>query len=378
MTGALKKINWITVVGFFVAIGVGSGILVFAGERPTLLIEALLESIFTGFGLGYTLYYATPLIFTGLSVALCFQCGLFNIGAEGQLHVGAIFLIAASVLFSWLPPPLSILVGCLAAGLGGALWGRIAGWLKAARGSHEVITTILLNFIASCVCSYFILYVFPDAKTQNPQTIGVGSAFSLWTLSDLLEPMGIRLFSGTPVNLTLLLAVLTAVVVSVFLSRTPTGFEMRAVGLSPHAARMNGISVTQNTVLVFTLAGALSGLVSVNEIMGYHHHLMDGFSPGYGFTGIAVALIAGNRPLGILGSAFLFGWLHNSARELEFLGDRSSKELAMVIQAILIACVVSPRLFKMTGAGFMRAFGGLFSSLSRNQLNLMERSRGTS
>lgn len=323
------------------ALMVASLILIVVGERPTLLAEALSHSLFTSFGLGYTLFYTTPLIFTGLAVAIPYRAGLFNIGAEGQLTWGAIAVVVGTRFFSFLPPPLGILAGILSAMLMGAAWGGLAGWWKAKRGAHEVIVTILLNFIAAGIVDYLLLYPFADPDVQAPQSLPIPAKFALPVLSDLFAKMGLTWFATTPVNFSLFLAVTLAILCHTLMKHTPLGFEMRVVGRNPRAAAFAGISVPKLTALAMAIGGAMAGLVGVNEVMGSRHAMVEGFSPGYGFTGIAVALLARAHPIGILGTALLFGTLHNSARELEFLSDHVSKELSMMLQAVLVAVAAS-------------------------------------
>lgn len=328
------------IYGCIFALSLGMVILALSGDNPMLLVEALSTSLFTGFGLGYTLFYSTPLIFTGLSVAVCFRCGLFNIGAEGQLYAGALGILLSSLLFPNAPGIIAIPLGLLAGALFGALWGGIAGVLKAKRGSHEVIVTILLNFVSMYLVNYLILYPLDDPNTQKPESLPLGAGYAMPLLSDF----GLGSFENTPVNLALFIGIATAFAIRYLLFSTPLGFEMRSVGYSPHASRVAGISVSRQTIFAFLLSGALAGMVGLNDVLGYHHRIVEGFSPGYGAAGIAVALLARNNPIGILFAAFLFGTLHNGARELEFLSERVTKELAYVIQAVLIAAVAAPAL----------------------------------
>lgn len=334
------------VLGLLFSVLACTCLLVAVGERPTVLLEAFHNTLFTDFGLGYTLYYATPLIFTGLSVALSYQCGLFNIGAEGQLYVGAMAIVVVATAFPTLPTLLAVPVGILAAAVAGGIWGGIAGALKAKRGSHEVIVTILLNFIAMSLVDYALLYPYRNTESQNTETVAVSEHYQIPLLSDILHHTGLEAFTHTPANVALFLAILTAIACQFFLFRTTYGYELRAVGKNPIASRFNGISVSKNTFLSLLLSGAIAGLVGVNEVMGNQHRVNEGFSPGYGFTGIAVALLARNNPIGILLSAFLFGALHNSARELEFLSERVNKELSLVLEGTLIAFIASDYLIE--------------------------------
>jgi len=310
------------------------------GESPAILWDATKATLFTPFGLGYTLYYATPLIFTGLAVAVAGHCGLFNIGAEGQLYIGAMAIVIVATKVPEIPFWLAIPLGALAGAAGAGLWGAIPGWLKAKRGSHEVIVTILMNFLAYCLVNYLVLYPFRNTEVQNPESLAIPRSFWIPSLQDT-----VGLFAATPVNLTLGLAILAALATYFFLYRTTVGFELRVVGRNARAARFAGISPERNLILAFALSGALAGGVGVNEVMGLQHHLTEGFSPGYGFTGIAVALLARNHPIAVLVSALLFGAIHNGAREIEFLSEKITKELAFVLQGILIACLAAESLF---------------------------------
>ncbi len=326
-------------------------LLLLLGEKTTVLWEALYNSCLTDFGLGYTLFYMTPYLFTGLGVAVCFQCGLFNIGGEGQLYLGAIAIVAVASVLPNLSPWFGIPLGILVAAGAGGTWGGIAGWLKAKRGSHEVIVTILLNFIAFAIVNYLILYQFDNPNSQSPETLDVGPGYRIASLSSLFGALGLSLFDSTPANVSLFIAIATAFAAYFFLFHTSRGFALRCVGKSIRASEFAGISVQSQTLLALALGGAFSGLVGINEVMGSQHKVIEGFSPQYGFTGIAVALLARSHPLGVIVSAFLFGVLQNSARELEFLSDKVTKELAVVIQAILIGFVAAQAVW---GKPFLR------------------------
>lgn len=303
--------------------------LLFSGENLSVLVDALNYTFFNPFGIGYTLFYTTPLIYTGLAVALCFHAGLFNIGAEGQLLIGAIAVTTLANTFpnlsSWIALPLCFVT----AGIFGGIWGLVPGYFKAKRGTHEVITTLLLNFIALFLTNYLILYPLKNPDSQAAETRVLPMAFQLDTLW----------FSTTPVNASLIFAILISVAVYVYLFRTPAGFELRTMGASPQAALFSGISISKRTISIFCLSGALAGLVATNDVLGNEHKLVEGFSPGYGFTGIAVALLAKNNPLGIIFSSLLFGSLQNFSRELEFFSENISREVSLLIQAFLIIII---------------------------------------
>ncbi len=323
----------------------GTLLLMVLGEKTSVLWEALFNVCCTDFGLGYTLFYTTPYIFTGLAVALCFQCGLFNIGGEGQLYMGAMAVVVVAQAFSSAPSWLAIPLGVGAAALAGGIWGGIAGWLKAKRGSHEVIVTILLNFLAIALVNYLILYPYDNPTSQSPESMEIPSAFTLPSLNTFFGFFGVTLFDSTPANVALFLAIGTALLCYFFLFHTSAGFALRSVGQNPTASRFAAISVSSQTIIATFVGGALAGLVGVNEVMGYQHKVLEGFSPQYGFTGIAVALLARSHPIGVIFSALLFGVLQNSARELEFLSEKVTKELAIVIQGVLISFVAAQALW---------------------------------
>jgi simple sugar transport system permease protein len=315
------------------ALGLALGLSVtwFAGENPWHVLTILARSAFgSGYDLGMSLFYATPLVFTGLSVAFAFHAGLFNIGAEGQLTLGALAAAAVGALWPAAPWPLAPVVALAAALLAGTVWGAIPGWLRARRGSHEVINTIMMNFIAAGLASYVALYLLKNPDSQNPETrpIGLGYRLGLWSM-----------FGGAPVSAALLLAIGAAGVVWLVLWRTPLGFEIRAVGQSESAARAAGIDAAKIRITALAVAGGLAGLVGVGEVLGNAGKFKVGFSPEYGFMGIAVALLGRNHPLGVLVAAFLFGALHKGTADLDLETEHVTRELSLVLQALIIISV---------------------------------------
>jgi ABC-type uncharacterized transport system permease subunit len=302
-----------------------------AGESPIRVIAILAHSALgSRFGLGYTLYYATPLLLTGLAVAIPYRAGLFNIGAEGQLVMGALATAAAGILWPTLPPILAVPLGFASALAGGALWGFIPGWLKARRGSHEVIVTILMNIVALSLANWFILNPLKDRASQVPETVTIGAGYHL----------GFHFLAGTPANVTLFVALLAAVALHLALTRSVWGFETAATGSSPSAARSAGVKTGRMQIVAMSLGGAMAGLVGVNEVMGQAFRLKDGFSPGYGYTGIAVALLGRGNPLGVIPAALFFGALHKGAADLDLDTERITRDLALVMQAVVILAVV--------------------------------------
>ncbi len=301
------------------------------GDSPMLVLKTLVKSsVGTREDLGMTLFYATPLIFTGLSVAIAFQAGLFNIGAEGQLMWGAMAAAIVGILGKHVPGLVAPLLGGLAAMIAGGIWGFIPGWLRARRGSHEVINTIMLNFIAIGVTSYLTLYHFKTEENQIPETAMVAPQFlfTKWTW-----------FGDTPLNSAFILALLTAVVVWILLWRTTLGYEIRAVGDNEEASRTVGIDSARIRMIAMSLAGAVAGMVGINEILGSAGKFKLGFSPEYGFMGIAVALLGRNRPLGVVCSALLFGALHKGAGALDMETEKVTRDFSEILQALIILTV---------------------------------------
>lgn len=294
-----------------------------------VFFQALSFTFLTPYGIGYSLFYTTPLIFTGLSAALCFQAGLFNIGAEGQLLWGSIAIVALASLFPDLPPALAFFSAAISAGVFGGIWAGVAGYLKATRQIPEVLTTLLLNFVAVFAINYLVLYPFKNPDSQSAESFVLPTPF--W-LNPIFSPT-------TPVNWSLPGAIFCAGLVYFILYRTAWGLEIRSWGINSRASQMAGISRLKTTVFVFVFSGALAGLVGLNEVLGNEHKLVEGFSSGYGFTGIAVALLARNHPLWVIPSALFFGVLQTFSHELEFYGDNISKEFSWILQALLILVV---------------------------------------
>jgi simple sugar transport system permease protein len=316
-----------------VALGLalGLGVTRIAGESPWHVLQILWKSAFgSSYDFGMTLFYTTPLIFTGLAVAVPFQAGLFNIGAEGQLTLGALAAAAVGALWPALPWPVAPVLATVAAILAGTVWGAIPGWLRARRGSHEVINTIMLNFIAAGLASYVTLYLLKNPDSQNPETRAIGAGY-------LIHQFGV--FGGAPVSLALPLAIVAAVLVWILLWRTVLGYEMRAVGQSEPAACAAGINSGRVRIIAMAVAGGLAGLVGVGEVLGNAGKFRLGFSPEYGFIGIAVALLGRNQPVGVVASALLFGALHKGAADLDLETEHVTRELSLVLQALIILSV---------------------------------------
>jgi simple sugar transport system permease protein len=322
-----------------VALGlaVGLGITWIAGENPWNILQILTRSALgSRYDFGMTLFYTTPLVLTGLAVAVPFQAGMFNIGAEGQLTMGALAAAAVGAVWPNVPWPLAPALAGGAAFIGGMCWGAIPGWLRARRGSHEVINTIMLNFIAAGLASYVTLYVLKNPDTQNPETRPIGAGYLIHQFA---------LFGGAPLSTALPMALAVAVLMSILLWRTVLGYDMRAVGQSEPAARAAGIDPGRIRIIAMALAGGLAGLVGVGEVLGNAGRFRLGFSPDFGFIGIAVALLGRNRPLGVVAAALLFGALHKGAGDLDLETDHVTRELSLILQALVILSVCADGLW---------------------------------
>jgi simple sugar transport system permease protein len=327
---------------------IGGLIVLAVGDSPKKVYLLLISGAFGLFdnlgnftldNWGYTLFQTTPLIFTGLAVALAFKCGLLNIGAEGQLYVGAFAAAWVGITFAKFPGFVLIPMAMIAAMGAGAVWGAIPGALKARFGSHEVINTIMMNFIAIGLISYLTQRFFKEPSDPIMQTAPIAEQAHIARFSTLLAPFGVNFPRYIPLNLSFLLALGAAFLVWVFLWRTKWGYEIRAVGSNPAAAEYGGVSVRKQIVLAMALSGALAGMVGVNEVLGYRYRYYHDFSPFYGFSGIAVALLGRNHPLGVVLAALLIGALNRGGLPVDIFTDKVSKDLVSVLQAIIILFV---------------------------------------
>ena len=287
-------------------------------------------------GLGYTLYYATNFVFTGLAVAVAFHAGLFNIGGEGQAYVGGlgIALVALYInpaLSAWIVIPLAISGGLLF----GALWAIIPGYLQAYRGSHVVITTIMFNFLASALMVYMLVHVLREVGNMTPESTNFPDVVWLPFVHDVFAGFGYNI-AKSPLNFSILVALFFSFLVWFFLWHTRWGFAIRATGKSNDAAIYGGINPKKIIVVTMCISGALAGLVGVNELIGVQHRLFLNFNYGYGFGGIAVALMGRNHPVGILIAAFLFGILYQGGAELDFELQNVSRDIVVVMQGLVI------------------------------------------
>ena len=337
MKAMLFRWPWLTAILSGLLVGLGAAAV--AGENPVHVLLVLLKaSGGTPYDLGMTMVYTTPLIFTGLSVAVAYRAGLFNIGAEGQLVLGGLAATAVALRLGDLWPAFAgssgvmgrivamLVCGLVAAAVGGST-GFVTGYLRARRGSHEVVTSIMMNFLAMALASWLVIEKLHSVDTQNPETRTVGNVFKAVEFSA---------FDGAPVTIWFLAGIAAAGLVAFLFDRTMIGFRMRAAGENPVAATVAGIDTGRQMIIALTLAGALAGLSGLGDILGGAGRFRLGFSSDYGFTGIAVALLAGGRPMAVVASALLFGALHKGALDLDFETDHVTRDLAMIIQGCVI------------------------------------------
>ena len=341
-TSTIELPAWIEVVlipllNIMLALVFAGLIILAIGENPVEAVGIMINGAF-GYdeAIGYTLYYTTNFIFTGLAVAVAFHASLFNIGGEGQAYIGGLGVgLVFLLLDKYLPGILLIPIGIAAAGLFGALWALIPAWLQAYRGSHIVITTIMFNFIAASLMVYLLVNILIMPGSMSPETREFDQAAWMPFMHEMLAPFGFEI-TRTPLNLSFILALICCVLVWVYIWKTRWGYALRTAGQSESAAIYAGIKPKRIIITTMCLSGALAGFVAVNEIMGVHHRLLLNFPAGYGFTGIAVALMGRNHPVGILMASLLFGVLYQGGAELAFEVPKITREMVVAIQGLII------------------------------------------
>jgi simple sugar transport system permease protein len=312
----------------------GAVILKLTGIHPAEAGRALFSGAFGDMeAIARTLEKATPLVFSGLAVALALKAGLFNIGAQGQLLLGAMIAAAAGFSCSFLPVYLQLPFAVVSGALAAAGYGAFQGWLKARSGAHEVITGIMLNYVAINLCDFFTKGPFMDRAFGNtiPRT------------PEILSACRLPVIHGLPVGF--FVAVFMAFMVFWFVTYTVKGFEMRTVGVNPTAARYSGMKPSHVIVLSMALSGALAGLGGTVETLGVLHRFQPGFNPGLGFEGITIALLARVNPLGVIPAALLLGALKAGAGMMQF-ETGASTEIIDVIQALMLFFLAADALFR--------------------------------
>ena len=308
--------------------------------NPKVIIEALRsqdsELMLKAFApILESLVATTPYIFGGLAVALGFKSGVFNIGAEGQILIGASASVFVGYAFTGLPAIIHIPLAILAGFIGGGIWGFIPGWLKAKTGGHEVINTIMMNYIAFYLNDWLLRGPMRREGTMQPVSPLIQTSAEL----PKLFPYPIRFHIG------FFIAILFIFLVYFFLYKTTWGLNLRMVGSNPRAAKYAGINVSNYTILAMTLSGAIAGLAGANEVLGVNHSLYVAFSSGYGFNSIALALIGNNNPFGVGLSALLFGTLENGATKMQ-MDAAIPVEIISIIQAMILMFIAAPAIVR--------------------------------
>ncbi len=287
---------------------------------------------------------ATPLILIGSGLAVAFRCSIWNIGAEGQFYAGAVGATLMGILVTSLPPALMVPLVLLVGMAFGTLWGMLAGYLRVRFNASEIVTTIMLNYIAIVGTSYLVTGPMIDpAGGKYPQTARIVEAA---VLPRFLPP--------TRLHIGFIIALLMAFLLYLVIFKTSIGYAIRAVGINPEAARYAGIHVERNILLAMAISGGTAGLAGAIEIAGISFRLYQQISPGYGFEGIAVALLANNHPLGVIASGILFGALRSGAEVMQ-ISAKVPSVLVFVIQGLVILCVVAFGLYRTHSYRALRA-----------------------
>jgi simple sugar transport system permease protein len=325
----------IPAINLIIAFAISALVILAIGEDPVRAIQVMVSgALGSPYGWGYTLYYATNFIFTGLAVAVAFHASQFNIGGEGQATLGGLGVALVCLALPWPHWTLALLAAMVGAALFGAAWAAIPAWLQARRGSHIVITTIMFNFIGASVLNYMLVNVMRPVGSMDPATARFPAGAKLPSLHDIPGLGGI--FSrSVPANVTLFVALAACWLVWLLIWRTRLGYQIRAYGKSESAARYAGISPFKIIMVSMLISGALAGMMAINNVMGEAERLVLNAVEGAGFIGIAVALMGRNHPFGVFLAAILFGFLYQGGAELA-LETSIPRELITVIQALVI------------------------------------------
>ena len=322
-------------VSLLLAAAVAALVLLAIGQDPWEALKVMVEgSLLTASGWGYTLYYTTSFIFTGLAVTVAFHAGLFNIGGEGQALLGGLGVAVVCLYIPWPHWSLALIGAATGAALFGAAWAAIPAWLQARRGSHIVITTIMFNYIGGSLMTFLLVDVLRPQGKMDPTTAEFPEATHLPSLADI--PLFNLIFTrDVPANVTFLIALAVAVAVWALLWRTRLGYQIRAFGKSDAAARYAGINATKIIMVSMLISGGLAGMMAINNVMGDAERLLGNSASGAGFIGIAVALMGRNHPIGVALAALLFGFLYQGGAELG-MWTKIPIEMRIVVQGLVI------------------------------------------
>lgn len=324
----------IPIINLALALIVSGLVVALIGQDPFEALKIMVNgAVGSTYGWGYTLYYATNFIFTGLAVAIAFHASLFNIGGEGQAQIGSLGVALVCLMVPWPHWLLALPAAIIGGALFGAAWAAIPAYLQAKRGSHIVITTIMFNFIASSVLVYLLVSIL-KAPGMAPESARFVEGSFLPTARDIFASIGLN-FARTPLNVSFVVALMACVLIWLLLWHTRLGYEIRVFGKSGTAAVYAGINPVRITMIAMLISGALAGLMAINAVMGEQERLLQDNVLGAGFVGIAVALMGRSHPVGVLIAAVLFGALYQGGAELEF-ETSVPREMIVVIQALVI------------------------------------------
>lgn len=330
------EITLVPLISLLLAAFFSALVILAIGQDPIAALKLMISgALGSTYAWGYTLYYATNFIFTGLAVAVAFHARMFNIGGEGQAMLGG---LGVALLCLYIPFPhwsLALIGATVAAALFGAAWAAVPAFLQAKRGSHIVITTIMFNFIAGALLVYLLVNVLKPMGTLEPATPKFPETTHLPSFRDIFSTADNILFRGAPANVTFFVAVAACVVIWLLLWRTKLGYELRAFGHSESAAKYAGINPTRMIMVSMMISGGLAGLMAINNVMGEAERLVLNSVEGAGFIGIAVALMGRSHPFGVFLAALLFGFLYQGGAELA-LWTPIPREMIVVIQALVI------------------------------------------
>ncbi|WP_102107744.1 ABC transporter permease [Oceaniglobus roseus] len=324
----------IPLINLLLALFVSGLVVLLIGEDPVNAMKIMVNgAVGSTYGWGYTLFYATNFIFTGLAVAVAFHARLFNIGGEGQAQLGSLGVALVCLALPWPHWTLALPAAMVGGALFGAAWAAIPAYLQARRGSHIVITTIMFNFIASALLVYLLVGAL-KAPGMAPESARFPEGTFLPNARDVFAMVGIP-FARSPLNISFLVGLIGCFLVWLLLWRSRLGYEIRAYGHSEPAAKYAGIAPFRIIMITMLISGGLSGLMAINAVMGEQQRLLQDNVLGAGFVGIAVALMGRSHPVGVLLAAILFGALYQGGAELEF-ETSVPREMVLVIQALVI------------------------------------------
>lgn len=331
----LKNIFW-SLMAIVLSLIITAIIMLFSGYQPVTAFSALIDGAFgSSHSVATTLGKTTPLIFVGLACAYSNKGGLFNIGCEGQLYIGAFAAAVTAIGLQGLPRIVVLLASFLAGMFAGALAGGVTGFLKARLRINEVLVAIMLNYILKFFSSYWVHGPLQDPDSSVAQTVSIGERYMLTAL-----------LPKSQMTTALIIGILLAVVLYLFFAKTRAGFNIRAVGENPLAAQASGIGMLGTVVMTMAVSGALASLAGITEVFGKTGRFVDSFSPGYGFTGIAVAVLGRNHPAGVILSALLFGIMESGAMKMSYIAGVSTSMIE-VMQGLVILFVATPELVSL-------------------------------